>query len=93
LTACGADQPGDGVAATTEGRASTSSTSWPGFGGPSGDFRVEAGGLGDGWPGEGPVERWSHPLGAGYSTISVHEDVLYVTSRDGDRDVVQARRA
>ncbi len=89
---CSADEPvGDGVPPTTVGRAATAATQWPGFGGPTGNFRVEASGLADRWPAAGPVERWNHPLGAGYSTISVYEDLLYVTSRDGDQDVVQAR--
>ncbi len=52
--ACGGGEPvGDGVPPT-----------WPGFGGPAGNFRVEASGLSDRWPVDGPVERWSHPLGA-----------------------------
>jgi len=92
--ACVPDEPvGDGAAPTMEGDPATAATGWPGFGGPAGNFRVQATGLGDGWASGGPLERWNHPLGAGYSTISVFEEVLYVTSRDGDQDVVQARRA
>ena len=92
--ACAVDEPvGDGVDPTAVDHAAAAATQWLGFGGPTGNFRVEASGLGDRWPADGPVERWSHPLGAGYSTISVYDDLLYVTSRDGDQDVVQARKA
>lgn len=91
--ACGGGEPvGDGVAPTFAAQAALAATQWPGFGGPAGNFRVEASGLADRWPDDGPVERWRHPLGAGYSTISVYDDLLYVTSRDDDQDVVQARK-
>ena len=92
--ACGGGEPvGDGVPPSIADQAALAATQWPGFGGPTGNFRVEASALGDRWPADGPVERWSHPLGAGYSTISAYDDLLYVTSRDGDQDVVQARKA
>jgi len=91
--ACGADERVDGGTAPMTADPAAAATEWPGFGGPTGNFRVETSGLGDRWPADGPVETWSHPLGAGYSTISVYGDLLYVTSRDGDRDVVQARKA
>ena len=64
---------------------------WPGFGGPEGNFRVKAEGLADRWPEDGPPEIWRHPLGAGFSTIVADGGRLFVTSRDGDADVVQAR--
>ena len=91
---CGAGDPvGDGFPPSIEDGRAEPATQWPGFGGPAGDFRVETSGLDERWPEGGPVERWNHPLGAGYSTISSYDDLLYVSSRDGDRDVVQARRA
>ncbi|NIM00567.1 MAG: PQQ-binding-like beta-propeller repeat protein [Acidobacteria bacterium] len=90
--ACGSTDPvGDGLPPSTEEGATPAATQWPGFGGPAGDFRVRASGIADGWPEGGPVERWSHPLGAGYSTISVLDGLLYVTSREADQDIVQAR--
>jgi outer membrane protein assembly factor BamB len=90
--ACADSEPiGDGIPPTTVGSAAAAATAWPGFGGPTGNFRVVASGLAERWPVGGPPELWRHPLGGGYSTISVHGDLLYVTSRDGEDDVVQAR--
>jgi len=90
--ACATGGPvGDGVPPSTDGSSAAAATAWPGFGGPSGDFRVEARDLATDWPDDGPPERWRHPLGGGYSTISVAGDLLYVTSRENDQDIVQAR--
>jgi outer membrane protein assembly factor BamB len=90
--ACGGVEPvGDGIAPAIDAGASAAATRWPGFGGPDGNFRVRADGLADAWPEGGPPELWRHPLGPGFSTIVLDAGRLYVTSRDGDDDVIQAR--
>ena len=89
--ACNGEPVGDGLAPGSDVGAAAPASHWPGFGGPEGNFRVQADRLADNWPETGPPELWRQTLGAGYSAISVHEERLYVTSRDGDRDVVQAR--
>jgi outer membrane protein assembly factor BamB len=50
---------------------------WLQWGGPNRDFKVEAGGLADSWPEQGPPRLWHRPLGDGYSTILVDNGVLY----------------
>lgn len=63
---------------------------WPSWGGPRGDFTVEAGPLAEAWPAEGPRRLWQRPLGAGYSSIVAAEGRLYTMYRDGEDDVLVA---
>lgn len=63
---------------------------WPGWGGPRGDFQVEARPLADAWPVEGPPVLWSRPLGAGYSGVAARDGVLYTQYRDGDDELAVA---
>lgn len=71
-------------------KAASSDDRWPGFGGPDGNFRVEAPPLATSWPAEGPPVLWQRALGAGYSAIAAEGGVLYTMYRDGDRDAVIA---
>jgi outer membrane protein assembly factor BamB len=61
---------------------------WLQWGGPRGDFTVEASGLADSWPEEGPPLLWKRPLGDGYSAILVEGGRLYTMYRDGDHEVI-----
>jgi outer membrane protein assembly factor BamB len=63
---------------------------WTRWGGPEGNFTVDAGDLADAWPADGPRRIWSRPLGEGYSAILVAGDALYTMVRRGDREVVVA---
>jgi outer membrane protein assembly factor BamB len=69
--------------AGSHARASTGSTDWLQWGGPTRDFIVETTGLADSWPEEGPPEIWSRPLGLGHSAILVEEGRLYTMYRKG----------
>lgn len=63
---------------------------WPQWGGPNRDFSVEAKGLAQTWPSDGPKKLWSRPLGPGNSSIIVDDGRLYTMYRNGDDDVVVA---
>ena len=55
---------------------------WTVWGGPNGDFTLEADpGLADAWPEQGPPILWSRDLGSGYSAISYEDGVLYTQYR------------
>jgi len=69
------------------------SSDWTQWGGPNGNFKVEAKGLATAWPETGPRQLWSRDLGDGYSSISVEKDVLYTMYRKGEQDVVIALSA
>jgi outer membrane protein assembly factor BamB len=62
--------------------AQTPPSSWPQWGGPNRNFQVDATGLADSWPAEGPRRIWSRPLGEGYSSIVVEAGVVYTQYRD-----------
>ncbi len=66
------------------------SGSWPRWGGPDGDFKVEARGLASHWPLTGPPTIWARGLGAGYSAIAAANEALYTMYRNGDDEVVVA---
>lgn len=54
---------------------------WRQWGGPARNFQVEATGLADAWPEEGPRRLWSRPLGSGHSSIIVDDGRLYTLYR------------
>ncbi|MDX1383507.1 MAG: PQQ-binding-like beta-propeller repeat protein [Thermoanaerobaculia bacterium] len=66
---------------------------WPWWGGPNGDFTVEATGLAEAWPEDGPRELWRRALGEGYSAITVVGDRLYTMYRRGETEIVVALAA
>ena len=62
---------------------------WSQFGGPNRNFTVDAKGLADKWPEEGPRRLWERDLGDGYATIVVDNGVLYTMYRkDADEFTV-----
>jgi hypothetical protein len=69
------------------------STDWPQWSGPSRDFKSDAKGLAESWPGAGPRWLWSRALGEGYSLIAVVFGTLYTMYRRGVREVVVALEA
>ncbi len=81
-----------GAAAVAEAAPPTGSA-WPQWGGASRDFKVEATGLADRWPADGPKRLWRRTLGEGYSSIVTDGDNLYTMYREGDDEIVIALRA
>ena len=61
---------------------------WLQWGGPDGDFKVDAGPLADSWPADGPKQLWKRPLGEGYSSILYQGGRLFTMYRDGDDEIV-----
>ena len=66
---------------------------WTQWGGPNGNFKIEAKGLATSWPETGPRRLWSRDLGDGYSSITVEKGTLYTMYRRGEQDVVIAMSA
>ncbi len=67
---------------------------WLQWGGPNGDFTVDAGKLAESWPADGPRLLWTRPLGEGYSSILYQgrSDAgrLFTMYRAGDDEIVAA---
>jgi outer membrane protein assembly factor BamB len=64
--------------------ASVVQADWPQWGGPNRNFIVEAPGLADSWPTEGPRVIWSRPLGTGHSAIVAADGRLFTMYRKGN---------
>ncbi|HAK55956.1 MAG: PQQ-like beta-propeller repeat protein [Vicinamibacterales bacterium] len=64
--------------------AQSGDAGWYQWGGPNRDFVVEATGLADRWPDDGPPVLWSRPLGVGHSAIVEGDGRLFTMYRVGD---------
>ena len=66
-----------------------SGAQWTQWGGPHRNFQTEAAGLKDQWPAAGPKVVWKRPLGEGYSSPAVENNVLYtIYGKPGEEVVV-----
>jgi outer membrane protein assembly factor BamB len=65
-------------------------SSWTGWGGPTGDFRVVGPELVEAWPESGPRRLWDVELGDGYSAVLCREDRLYTAYSEDDQEIVVA---
>jgi outer membrane protein assembly factor BamB len=63
---------------------------WTQWGGPHRNFQTEAAGLKDQWPAGGPKVVWKRPLGEGYSSPAVENNVLYTMYGRHREEVVLA---
>src|SRR5829696_8541721 len=57
--------------------AKSAGVPWTQWGGPHRNFQTEASGIKDTWPVTGPRLMWKRPLGDGYSSTIVEQDVVY----------------
>jgi len=70
-----------GSAPQKRGKPAPPSPSWLGWGGPSRDFNINATGIANAWPADGPRRIWSRPLGEGHSSIIGESGRLYTMYR------------
>jgi len=69
--------------------ATAAASDWPGWGGPSGDFRLKTTAIAADWPDTGPETLWRRALGPGYSAIVAGGGKLYTAYyRDGGEAVI-----
>jgi outer membrane protein assembly factor BamB len=89
-----------GLAVPVLGQAAKSATQtrpraipWTQWGGPHRNFQTEASGLRDSWPATGPRVMWKRPVGEGYSSPIVENNVLYTMYGKRREEVVLAANA
>lgn len=63
---------------------------WTQWGGPHRNFQTEAAGLKEQWPAGGPKVMWKRPLGEGYSSPAIQDNVLYTIYGKPKEEVVVA---
>ena len=66
---------------------------WTQWGGPNRNFQTSATGLKAQWPATGPKVVWKRPLGEGYSSAAVENNVLYTMYGKPREEVVLAADA
>jgi outer membrane protein assembly factor BamB len=66
---------------------------WTQWGGPNRNFQTNASGLKAQWPATGPKVLWKRPLGEGYSSPSVENNILYTMYGKPREEVVMAADA
>ncbi|MGE3181398.1 MAG: PQQ-binding-like beta-propeller repeat protein [Phycisphaerae bacterium] len=72
------------------GFIATAEESWPGWGGPQGDFAVPGAIITDSFPADGPKKLWSRELTGGYSSIAANDGIAIVLGRSDDEEIVLA---
>lgn len=63
---------------------------WAEWGGPKRDFHVEAKGLREQWPDDGPRRLWERSIGEGYSGITADDGRLFTMCRSDGQEMVVA---
>src|SRR5205085_6979644 len=65
-------------------------TNWPQWGGPQRNFMVDAKGLAETWPADGPKRLWSRELGEGHSSVVAEQGRLYTMYSRSEQEFVIA---
>jgi outer membrane protein assembly factor BamB len=85
LLAQGADEP---TAAPVAGQPVSAESGWPGFRGAKRDGIAHAAKIKTDWTASPPVQLWRRPIGPGWSSFAVRDNLIYTQEQRGDNEVV-----
>ena len=87
-------QAGDEVKALPSAQTtSETGADWPGFRGPKRDGIIRGVRIESDWSRSPPVELWRRPIGPGWSSFAVKDDLLYTQEQRGDDELVSCYSA
>ena len=82
------DEPTASIPASSNSQAMKTESGWPGFRGPNRDGIVRGVRIETDWSQKPPVEMWRRPIGPGWSSFSVRDNLFYTQEQRGDHETV-----